>query len=173
MQQDPIAPPPYEHDPGRFRNQLFFNKMYGTSKQEIEAKLKPLKWIPSKTNQTLLVHSENGCFDSLQKVSDALSQLPDNLLKYVIPSAGTFNYRVIAGTNLLSTHSYGIAIDINVKHSHYWRWTKNHNAALYKNAIPLAIVQIFEKYGFIWGGRWYHFDTMHFEFRPELIKYKQ
>ncbi|MDD5211432.1 MAG: M15 family metallopeptidase, partial [Sulfuricurvum sp.] len=25
------------------------------------------------------------------------------------------------------------------------------------------------KYGFIWGGRWYHYDTMHFEYRPELL----
>ncbi|MFY4861157.1 M15 family metallopeptidase, partial [Aliarcobacter butzleri] len=39
----------------------------------------------------------------------------------------------------------------------------------YKNKIPLEIVEIFEKYGFIWGGRWYHFDTMHFEYRPELL----
>ncbi|MEJ2663631.1 MAG: M15 family metallopeptidase, partial [Spirochaetia bacterium] len=27
----------------------------------------------------------------------------------------------------------------------------------------------FEKYGFIWGGKWYHYDTMHFEYRPELL----
>src|SRR5262245_1812136 len=27
----------------------------------------------------------------------------------------------------------------------------------------------FEKYGFIWGGHWYHYDTMHFEYRPELL----
>ena len=26
-----------------------------------------------------------------------------------------------------------------------------------------------EKHGFIWGGRWYHYDTMHFEYRPELL----
>jgi peptidoglycan LD-endopeptidase CwlK len=30
-------------------------------------------------------------------------------------------------------------------------------------------VRVFEKHGFIWGGRWYHYDTMHFEYRPELI----
>mgnify|MGYP002637708491 CR=1 FL=1 len=23
--------------------------------------------------------------------------------------------------------------------------------------------------GFIWGGRWFHYDTMHFEYRPELL----
>jgi hypothetical protein len=21
----------------------------------------------------------------------------------------------------------------------------------------------------VWGGRWYHYDTMHFEYRPELF----
>ena len=26
-----------------------------------------------------------------------------------------------------------------------------------------------EAEGFIWGGRWYHYDTMHFEYRPELL----
>ena len=36
-------------------------------------------------------------------------------------------------------------------------------------ACPTEIVAIFEKHGFIWGGKWYHFDTMHFEFRPELL----
>ena len=38
----------------------------------------------------------------------------------------------------------------------------------YKNEIPREIVDIFEKHGFIWGGKWYHYDTMHFEYRPEL-----
>ena len=32
----------------------------------------------------------------------------------------------------------------------------------------MGIVHIFEKHGFIWGGRWLHYDTMHFEFRPEF-----
>jgi len=37
------------------------------------------------------------------------------------------------------------------------------------NEIPWEIVHIFEKHGFIWGGKWYHYDTMHFEYRPEMI----
>ncbi len=39
----------------------------------------------------------------------------------------------------------------------------------FRNRIPLGIVTICEKHGFIWGGTWYHGDTMHFEYRPELL----
>ena len=28
---------------------------------------------------------------------------------------------------------------------------------------------LIERHGFIWGGNWYHYDTMHFEYRPELL----
>ena len=31
------------------------------------------------------------------------------------------------------------------------------------------IVEIFERHGFIWGGKWSYYDTMHFEYRPELL----
>jgi hypothetical protein len=40
----------------------------------------------------------------------------------------------------------------------------------YRNRIPHRIVEIFERHGFIWGGKWYHYDTMHFEYRPELLQ---
>jgi hypothetical protein len=70
-------------------------------------------------------------------------------------------------------HSYGMTIDINVKNSNYWQWDckcKNEEVTLsYRNQIPLKLVSIFEKYGFIWGGNWKHYDTMHFEYRPELL----
>ena len=35
--------------------------------------------------------------------------------------------------------------------------------------MPQNLIDIFEKHGFIWGGRWYHYDTMHFEYRPEVL----
>jgi hypothetical protein len=35
--------------------------------------------------------------------------------------------------------------------------------------MPPEIVAIFERHGFIWGGKWRHYDTMHFEYRPELL----
>lgn len=78
---------------------------------------------------------------------------------------------MIAGTVRYSVHSFSAAIDINTKYTDYWRWTKpdGEGRYAYRNKIPWEIVEIFEKHGFIWGGKWYHFDTMHFEYRPELI----
>jgi len=30
-------------------------------------------------------------------------------------------------------------------------------------------VEVFKRHGFTWGGKWHHYDTMHFEYRPELF----
>ena len=75
----------------------------------------------------------------------------------------------------LSAHSYGIAFDIAVPYSDYWKW-RNPKAGettriKYANRIPRQIVEIFRRHGFIWGGAWYHYDTMHFEFRPEILEH--
>jgi hypothetical protein len=59
-----------------------------------------------------------------------------------------------------------IAIDIDPSLAHYWR---NDRTIAWKNRVPQSIVDAFEAEGFIWGGRWYHYDTMHFEYRPELL----
>ena len=154
-------------DPGRVRNEAFFRKMYGGTKEAVKSNLVEVAW----GEERLMVNKINGCSDSLRKAGLEFRDLPDSLKQFVFPSAGCFNYRNIKGTTRLSCHSYGIAIDINVKHAHYWRWAKNKDVIKYKNAIPYAIVEVFERYGFIWGGYWYHYDTMHFEFRPELIKH--
>jgi len=71
----------------------------------------------------------------------------------------------------MSMHAYAAAIDINTRHTTYWQWVKPGPDGTYRwsNEIPREIIAIFEKHGFIWGGRWYHFDTMHFEYRPELL----
>ena len=38
-----------------------------------------------------------------------------------------------------------------------------------QTSYPTEIIEAFEKQGFIWGGKWYHYDIMHFEYRPELM----
>jgi hypothetical protein len=77
--------------------------------------------------------------------------------------------RPVADTGSMNMHGYAAAIDLNLAVSDYWLWNKKAKAISYKNRMPREIVEIFERHGFIWGGRWYHYDTMHFEYRPELL----
>jgi hypothetical protein len=159
-------PPALNEDPGRFRPDRFFRALYGRTEGEIRSRLRRVQWMPASNGPWLLVSS---CFDIDKKLKSVIAELEalgPEYLPYLLPPGGTFNYRPIAGSGRLSAHAFGIALDIAVGPSHYWLWEKS---PVYKNAIPAAIVGIFEKYGFIWGGKWYHFDTMHFEYRPELI----
>ena len=164
--------PARDFDPGRVRHAGMLDKMYGNClATDVRKSFVSVPWLPTKTNAKVLVSGINGAADSLRKVSEELDRLPERFVTYLHPSAGTFNCRPIAGTRRLSAHGYGIAIDIATKHSHYWQWTKPDAKGEYpyKNVIPWEIVEIFERHGWIWGGKWYHYDTMHFEYRPELI----
>lgn len=157
---------PPKHDIGRVRNHELLGKIYGSNKGEIERNLVRVKWINGKT---LSFNSQNGAADALKRVVTKLNALikEDPKLKtYLDNPAGTYNYRKVAGENYLSAHSYGIAIDINYAKSHYWKHDKSMK---YNNSIPLKIAETFESEGFIWGGRWVHYDTMHFEYRPEFF----
>lgn len=163
-------------DPGRVRYEPFFRKMYGNSPQEVQKKLTTITWLPKTLNIKLQVSTVNQIHQKMQAISSELEELlvkTPHFAKYLQKPAGTFNWRLISGTNRLSTHSFGMTIDLNVTYSNYWQWdnkTTNENVPLtYRNQIPMEIVSIFEKYGFIWGGKWYHYDTMHFEYRPELL----
>ncbi len=162
--------PAKNFDPGRVRSEFFFRKMYGSSKAEAQKNITAIQWLPHWVNKKIYVTTVNDVHKKLQKISDELEKHPE-WKEYVDNPAGGFYWRTIAGTGRLSMHSFGIAIDINVSKSNYWRWSKDKDAEniKYVNRIPLEIVEIFEKYGFIWGGKWYHYDTMHFEYRPELL----
>ena len=165
------TPPAPEHDPGRFRNSAFFDKMYGDcSKGEVQRKLVSVPWLPKSGGGSVQVTSVNGVADRLRAVSEDLDKLAPDLKKYLIPSAGTFNCRTVKDTGSRSMHAWGAAIDISTTLSDYWLWARGSaKGGGYRNRIPFAIVAIFEKHGFIWGGKWGHFDTMHFEYRPELL----
>lgn len=168
-----VAPPPErDSDPGRARHDELFVGMYGDCRRnEVRANLVSIVWLPKKWGKTLEVTRINGVADKLTAVSAELDALPARFDIYLFPPAGTYNCRPIAGTERQSPHGLGIAIDIATKHTDYWRWTKPgaDGRYAYKNRIPAEIVAIFEKHGFIWGGKWYHYDTMHFEYRPELL----
>jgi uncharacterized protein YcfL len=154
---------PKNFDPGRIRFVPLFRELYGHSASEVKRSLTTIPWFGS----YIKVTQKEGVAKALMAVYRDLKALPPQYKKFLTPIGGTFKWRYIAGTSRLSVHSFGAAIDINVKYSAYWRWSKG--VYRYQNKIPKAIVDIFERHGFIWGGKWYHYDTMHFEYRPELV----
>ena len=89
------------------------------------------------------------------------------------PSLG-WNWRTIAGTNRRSNHSYGTAIDLlprNLRGRYtYWRWGTDEEISRETYYMPPdSVIRAFRNYGFIWGGHWDLIDTMHFEYRPEIL----
>ena len=158
-------------DPGRVRFEPLFNAMYGDcARGEVEKNLRSVDWLPKHHGGTIRITKVNGVDKALAAVSRELDNLPTELIRYLTPSAGTYNCRKIAGSRAKSMHAYAAAIDINAQYSNYWRWAeRNEKKITWENRIPIEIVRIFEKHGFIWGGYWYHYDTMHFEYRPELF----
>jgi hypothetical protein len=158
-------------DPGRVRFEPLLVTMYGDCKRnEVLPKLRTIQWLPAHSGGSVGVTTVNGVDKALEAVSRELDGMPVDFIRFLTPSAGTYNCREIAGSTARSMHAFGAAIDINTKYSDYWRWSsKNRENLVWRNQIPIEIVRIFERHGFIWGGYWYHFDTMHFEYRPELF----
>lgn len=155
-------------DPGRIRSETLFKSKFGGSAEAVEAQLVKVDFVGQQVSFHPLAAQ------ALSNVSTKLKALiattPAMSAYLTDPLGGTYEWRPIANTTRLSAHSYGIAIDIVVAKSDYWEWEKAADGTfVWKNAIPQAIVDVFESEGFAWGGRWYHFDTMHFEWRPELF----
>jgi len=160
-------PPGPQEDPGRLRNVPFFDKMYGDcSKGEVQRRLTRVAWLPRSGGSSVEITTVNRVAERLRAVSEGLDTLRPELKKFAFPSAGTFNCRTVKDTGVRSMHAWGAAIDLNRQVADYWLWNPK---SPYRNRVPAEIVDIFEKHGFIWGGKWAHFDTMHFEYRPELL----
>ncbi|GHT94786.1 hypothetical protein FACS1894141_2130 [Spirochaetia bacterium] len=96
-----------------------------------------------------------------------------------LDSLSGWNWRNIAATESRSYHAYGAALDLlpvsRKGFETYWLWTAEYNpqwwAVPYTKRLhpPQAVISAFESYGFIWGGKWTFYDTMHFEYRPEIL----
>jgi peptidoglycan LD-endopeptidase CwlK len=183
----PADPEDYQPvgDPGRIRNEAFFKKMYGDSEDVVRANLVEIDWMPKIFGKQypLFVTTVNGVdhvFEALSSDLEALVLEHPEYKVFLKNPGGTFQWRMIANTSRLSAHSFGMTLDINVDKSDYWQWDLqkiglpiDEDMVLgYRNRIPWDIVEVFEKHGFIWGGKWTHYDTMHFEYRPELFKRK-
>lgn len=157
-------------DPGRFRNEAFFRKMYGDCRKgEVARNLTTIVWLPKTWGKRIQVTKVNGISDHLKQISAEIDELEPRVKDAAYPIAGVLSCRPVADTGSMSMHSYAAAIDLNLKFSDYWLWAGAKGQPQYRNHMPLPIVEIFERHGFIWGGKWSHYDTMHFEYRPELL----
>ena len=88
-------------------------------------------------------------------------------------------WRNIAETQSRSYHSYGLAVDLIPRSwggkETYWLWAADKRKDWWNISYndrfhpPSAVIKAFETFGFIWGGKWTLFDTMHFEYRPEIL----
>ena len=113
-------PKQYE-DAGRIRNDDFFKNMYGSSESEVRKNMISVPWKPAKSSVQFT--RVNGAARQLEKVGNEIALRPD-LSAYVAKSLGSLNYRPIAGTNRMSAHSFGVAIDFQLPETlhKYWRW---------------------------------------------------
>jgi len=119
-----------------------------------------LAWDKNKEVYRIRAHKLVGAVivDALQEIRDyrGYHYLVENTLDIL---GGVYNFRFQHGTDYLSTHAWGIAIDINT-----------HLGEMgVKPTMPAFIVEAFKKRGFEWGGDWpgmnpkWPYDGMHFQ----------
>lgn len=68
---------------------------------------------------------------------------------------GGYSFRNVAGTNNLSKHSFGEAVDINPRQN---PWSNT-----FKTDLPPGTGEYAKSIGLKWGGEWNKPDTMHFQ----------
>ena len=112
----------------------------------------PLDWQRSVTVEKIWCHK------LMVPVFEAVFQqivdrgLQDRVRTY----AGCFAYRTQRGSSKLSTHAWGVAIDLNAY--------QNQQGTL--GSMDGQLVELFEDAGFVWGGTFggLRQDPMHYEF---------
>lgn len=160
--------PDINYDPGRIRLYPLLKEVYGNSNSQVQSSLVNVK-MGQRICQFNKRNNAAGALDEVMKELVPLADSRRDIYSCVFPQSGTFNYRVISGTSRLSPHSFGIAIDLASNKWDYWRWAKRSDGEKRLDVYPKEIARIFEKNNFIWGGKWGHFDILHFEYRPEII----
>ena len=160
-------------------NVAFYDLLYdGATRRRIEEKIIREDYLGTR------VSAHRDLFPRLRKIEARIQELavtdPEiRLFLDNIQSIEGYNWREVADRPLRSNHSWGLAIDImprgwkNKNIYWYWRSQFDDNWMLIpperRWAPPDKVIAIFESEGFIWGGKWLLWDTIHFEYRPELL----
>jgi hypothetical protein len=161
------------------RSQHFFDALWRAgTRQEAYDRVKTIRFL----GRSVMVH---------YSILEELALVEERVLETAKTSAEVrqwidrldtltgWNWRTIADTQSRSFHAYGAALDLIPRTygglQTYWLWTAENYPAWWavpyerRSHPPEAVIKAFEDYGFIWGGKWLFFDTMHFEYRPEIL----
>ena len=104
----------------------------------------------SKTIKTIMCHKL-----MVEPITMALRSILDaKLTTKAIYYGGCYQFRSKRTSGNLSTHCWGIAIDLNPET----------NQMGTKGDMDMGVVEIFEGLGWTWGGRWKVKDAMHFQY---------
>ena len=112
----------------------------------------PLSWDPSQSVTKLYCHKK-----LVEIFPEVFAKVEKKGLKSKIRTfGGCYNYRPKRTSGKLSTHSWGIGIDLNPETNPQGKPGDMHP----------DIVEIFQEFGFKWGGDWSgkSKDPMHFQF---------
>jgi hypothetical protein len=161
------------------RAQIFYDDLWRIhNRAEAWAQQKTISFLGEK----VLVH--HAILEELALVEQKINKAAESDLQVrqwlsKLETISTWNWRDIADTHSRSNHAYGTAIDLlpspKNRQETYWLWTAQKNVDWWdvpysqRTHPPEAVIKAFEAYGFIWGGKWLLYDTMHFEYRPEIL----
>ena len=161
------------------RSTLFFDTLWqARSREEAEKRIKSLKFLGFSVRVHEAIHGELAL---VEKQILAAAKLDPQVRAWVdsINILEGWNWRPVIDTQVRSFHAYGVAVDILPKSlggkETYWIWAGRHKPEWWNIPYsdrfhpPSAVIKAFESRGFLWGGKWLFFDTMHFEYRPEIL----
>ena len=107
-------------DPGRPRVEALFRALYGDSAAVVRGRLQKTQ-ITGAAKATFLMTDAQGVACQMAAALAAVAALQVDWAPAFTAIGGSFNWRKIAGTARFSTHSYGIAFDLNSTLGGYWR----------------------------------------------------
>ena len=160
------------------RSSDLLDALFGSTDQTIRAQS---RWVDF-LGHRVFVHSI--CAEPLMRIDRRITESAHStheLREFLrdIKVMYSMKRRHVSGTNNMSYHSYGLAIDIipkSYRGKHvYWRWSSifqeswERIPAEHRWQPPQELINAFEDNGFVWGGKWHYFDNVHFEYRPEIL----
>jgi hypothetical protein len=173
-------PPPLTGNPVRCTDLL--DRLFGRTEPQIREHCRSLTFL----GRSLFVN--DFCRPALQEVEAeirAAARTDEAVAAWMagLKVAYSFMDKEIVGSASRSYHAWGLAVDL-IPESYgrrqvYWKWSRVFNPQWHRIPIakrwspPQAVIEVFERHGFVWGGKWSHFDTIHFEYRPEILIYNR